>query len=306
MDRPGPIETTARSQPRPAVKVRRHADAAAFLRRAEPWLLQTEAANNLTLGVARRFAHARPDPERYWATIERDGIVCGSAFRTPPHRLALTIMPLEAVAPLAGALGEIYAELPGVGGPRHEVQAFARVWARTHGVGTSLRLRLGVHELTRVRFPSGAPSGSLRLAGDGDVPLVREWWRSFVADTGILATPWDLVERVLAAGRLHLWDDDGPRAMVAAARETARGASINAVYTPPEFRRRGYATVAVATLSRRLLDGGKSFCCLYTDLANPTSNSIYRRIGYVQIREDCEIDFVGSRAPYPRPRHGGA
>lgn len=292
MERPCPIDTTSRPRPRRTIKVRRHADAGTFLRRAEPWLLQTEAANNLVLGVARRFAGATPDPQHYWATLERDGVVLGSAFRTPPHRLALTVMPLDAAAPLADALGETYAELPGVGGPRHEAEAFAKVWAGAHGVDARLRIRLGVHELTRVRFPADAPPGSLRQARADEAALIRNWWRSFVADTGILETPADLAERVLGSGRLHVWDDEGPRAMVAAARETSHGASINAVYTPPEFRGRGYATVAVATLSRQLLERGKAFCCLYTDLANPTSNAIYRRIGYVQIREDCEIDFA--------------
>ena len=35
-----------------------------------------------------------------------------------------------------------------------------------------------------------------------------------------------------------------------------------------------------AALTQQLLDGGRRFCFLFTDLANPTSNSIYQRIGY--------------------------
>jgi predicted GNAT family acetyltransferase len=62
---------------------------------------------------------------------------------------------------------------------------------------------------------------------------------------------------------------------------------INLVYTPPDRRRRGYATAAVAALTQQLLNSGSRYCCLYTDLANPTSNSVYRRIGY---RPVCDID----------------
>jgi predicted GNAT family acetyltransferase len=36
----------------------------------------------------------------------------------------------------------------------------------------------------------------------------------------------------------------------------------------------------VAELTRRLIAGGRQFCFLFTDLANPTSNSIYQRVGY--------------------------
>jgi uncharacterized protein len=68
--------------------------------------------------------------------------------------------------------------------------------------------------------------------------------------------------------------------MAAASRDTGHGIAINYVYTPPQHRCCGYATSCVAELTQRQLASGKSFCCLYTDLANPTSNSIYQRIGY--------------------------
>lgn len=65
------------------------------------------------------------------------------------------------------------------------------------------------------------------------------------------------------------------------------GRRINLVYTLPDLRRRGHATAAVAALTKRMLDSGGRYCCLYSDLANPTSNSVYRRIGY---RPVCDID----------------
>jgi uncharacterized protein len=102
----------------------------------------------------------------------------------------------------------------------------------------------------------------------------------------------DVTQQLIGRGQLHFWLDGGhPRAMVAATRETRSGCAINTVYTPPQFRRCGYATAAVATLSASLLDAGRRFCCLYTDLANPTSNAIYAKIGYRPIRDDSEIAF---------------
>jgi predicted GNAT family acetyltransferase len=61
---------------------------------------------------------------------------------------------------------------------------------------------------------------------------------------------------------------------------TPSGIRIGPVYTPPELRGRGYASALVAELTRRLIAGGRQFCFLFTDLANPTSNSIYQRVGY--------------------------
>ena len=103
----------------------------------------------------------------------------------------------------------------------------------------------------------------------------------------------DVAERTIGRGSVYLWiDANAPRATVAYGRVTATGCAIYGVYTPPESRRRGYATAAVATLSKRLLESGRSFCSLYTDLANPTSNSIYAKIGYEPVRDDTQISFA--------------
>ena len=63
------------------------------------------------------------------------------------------------------------------------------------------------------------------------------------------------------------------------------------MYTPPELRRRGYASALVARLTQHLLDGGRDFCFLYTDLANPTANRIYRNIGYEFVAESADYAF---------------
>jgi predicted GNAT family acetyltransferase len=49
----------------------------------------------------------------------------------------------------------------------------------------------------------------------------------------------------------------------------------------------------VAALSQQLLDAGWEFCALFTDLANPTSNSIYQRIGYRPVADFDEYIFGG-------------
>jgi predicted GNAT family acetyltransferase len=77
-----------------------------------------------------------------------------------------------------------------------------------------------------------------------------------------------------------LWEHDEPVSLAGYGGPTPSGIRIGPVYTPPELRGRGYATVLTAELSRLLLQGGRRFCFLFTDLANPTSNSIYQRIGY--------------------------
>ena len=98
----------------------------------------------------------------------------------------------------------------------------------------------------------------------------------------------------MRANEVYLWVDAEPRAIAAKGRPTANTVAINAVYTPPVWRGRGYATSAVAELSGRLLGDGYSTCVLYTDVANSVSNSIYRRIGYKPLADSQHIDFVAA------------
>ena len=80
--------------------------------------------------------------------------------------------------------------------------------------------------------------------------------------------------------------------MVSAVRDTPNTAGIGAVYTPSHFRNRGYASTAVATLSRQLLDAGRRSCFLYTDVANPVSNAVYTRVGFEPIDDVVELKIL--------------
>ena len=80
-------------------------------------------------------------------------------------------------------------------------------------------------------------------------------------------------------GGLVVWDDGGPVSLAGFGGPTPNGIRLGPVYTPPDKRGRGYASGARPPASRLLLASGR-FCFLFTDLANPTSNSIYQQVGY--------------------------
>lgn len=267
--------------------------------------MRSEAENNLVLGVARRIRDDKASAAEayYWVTVEHDDRVVGCAFRTPPHQVGLSRMPLEAIPLLAEDVREFCGQVPGVGGPREEAEQFASSWTKSGDATWSMRMHQRIHVLTALSYRPDAANGALRRASAADGALVQRWMSSFVDETAIPHPANELVARLLDSGRIYLWEDNGPRCMVAAARDTPNGSCINAVYTPPALRRRGYATAAVATLSEMLLAGGKAFCCLYTDAANPTSNSIYRRIGYQAVREDVDIAFVYGPPSNAAPQH---
>lgn len=280
---------------RAALTLERHRDAETFLQAAEAWLLAAEAENNLMLGIAlgaRGRAVDGPLPP-YWATVRSNAQVVGCACRTPPYRLVLSRLPSEAIDALADDVAAMYGTLNGVHGPTHQAEAFASAWTARRGCSSSVKFRMRAHALTRVTpLPHVAP-GELRQASADDTALVRRWIGEYVRDTGVDDSADDVAERTIGRGSVYLWVDGyTPRAMVAYGRVTTTGCAIYGVYTPPDCRHRGYATAAVAALSQRLLEGGRKFCSLYTDLANPTSNSIYAKIGYEPVRDDTEMSFA--------------
>jgi uncharacterized protein len=278
-------------------------DAAAFLTEAEPLLVADEARHNLILGIAGTIRDT-PDlyPLRSLWLVRDAGEVVAAALRTPPYNL---ILARPRSGPALAALAEAVSgeELPGVTGTEPEVEEFAELWSRHSGVAGRVNMRQGVYALEQIE-PLPAVPGSARVATADDRALALRWWIAFGEE--VLHEGGPGRERAEASvdhklssptSGLLLWEDGGEPVSVAGwGGPTPNGIRVGPVYTPPELRGRGYATALTAELSQRLLDGrlyegGRRFCFLYTDLANPTSNAIYERIGYRRIAEAAEVVF---------------
>ncbi len=275
-------------------RVHRHATAQAFLDRAEAWLMQAEAEHNLILGIARRLTESTDgyDPPIYLASVEDEDGVVGCAYRTPPYKFGLTRMPEEALPLLVDDAAEVYASLPAALGPIPETRRFAEHWSRKKGVRAREGIRQRIYQLEEVSPPARQSPGRLRLAEANDTDRVTAWIDAFTDDTGVFGShPREQAERFIAKQALYLWEDERPVSMAGWTGRTPNGVRIGAVYTPPKYRGRGYATACVAALSQRMLDTGLAFCFLYTDRSNPTSNSIYQRIGYRPVRDVTDYNF---------------
>ena len=264
--------------------VRRHASASSFLERAGPWLLRAEVEHNLILGICSGLgaaASAAAEPP-YFATVEEGRQVVACAIRTPPHKAVISGATPDAIACLVEDLADRYPTLPMVFGPEPEIRLFAEQWSHRHGASPRRGTEHRLFEIRRVDKPKTRPTGQLRPALEADIPTLVSWIEAFTAEAGgvgVSDPPRFARERV-EQGTLFVWEDAQVVAMAACMGRTPTGIRITLVYTPPDRRRRGYATACVADLTQRLLDQGHAYCCLFTDLANPTSNNIYQSIGY--------------------------
>jgi uncharacterized protein len=273
------------------------ADPAEFLERATPLLLEDEARHNLILGIAGTV-RSNPTlyPEHFFWLVEDAGAVVGAALRTPPYNLVLGARDAEALRALAGAIDQ---ELPGVVGSVPEVETFVSAWSERHGVTARAEISQGIYSLDTVVAPAAAAGGP-RAATARDRPVLVEWWGAFGREAlGTLEQDEEQNGRSIdhrlsaAGGGIALWEVDGePVSLVGFGSPTPTGVRIGPVYTPPEHRGRGYASALTAHVSQEQLDAGRSFCFLYTDLANPTSNKIYVAIGYARVCDSIQYAFV--------------
>ncbi len=277
------------------VEIRRVDSVERFLAAAEGFLVAREAEHNLILGICSGLAvPASPDSPTGDATpmfivVTSGDRVVLAAVRTPPYNLVLSevdaVDGAAALEALADALtGE---DLPGVLGPAEHVGAFAARWCAANGREPRLAMSERIMRLTAVRPPSPTP-GHIRRADPADRPLVVAWFEAFGREALPDAPPTDmeaLVDRRLAEGGIFVWEHGAPVSMAVAGSRTPNGIRIGPVYSPPEHRGQGYASACVAAVSQTQIDAGRRLICLYTDLANRTSNHIYQEIGFEPVRD---------------------
>jgi GNAT superfamily N-acetyltransferase len=236
-------------------------------------------------------------PSFWWVTTDR-GDVVGAASWTPPYALLVSSLPDEAAPALAAAMVERAAAVgirpPGVNGPEAGAGAVAAAWAAYSGDRIARERLILLNELGHlVDVPT--PPGARRIATLADVPLLARWLEAFGAEVDIIIGANALVtaERAVRAGGFELWVDDDRPVCLVGYRVATRVLRVGPVYTPPEHRNRGYGRrltyeVTASELARPDVDRAM----LFTDAANPVSNSIYRQSGYEPRDRHVEIEFA--------------
>ena len=264
--------------------VRSSGDAAVTLESVGPFLRARPIEHNLLLSLLTQRAE-QPEEGRYWWALSA-GEVAAFAFQSPTRFRGLLAAPdRECVEALAGVMAEEAPDLPGVMAEAATAASFAGHWAERRAVPVVPVEGQRLYRLGTVRRPVGVPGG-LRRAGAGDRELLVAWAAAFAEETGgHPLAPSHIVDRHLATRGMWIWERDGEPVSVAAAAPPVAGVvRIGYVFTPPEHRRRGFAAACVAAVSERVQGEGAG-CILYTQLQNPTSNAVYRRIGYQPVVE---------------------
>jgi predicted GNAT family acetyltransferase len=269
-----------------------------------PVLEASEAENNLPLGIIGAVQAGEYRDRAPFFAVVHEGPVANSdsivaiALRTPPFPVLIALTPgaanREAARLLVAELHRVFgAEIAGFNADARIGPPYVEAWAELTGVEAVVHMQLRIFKCSAVK-PTARVAGIGRSATTGDRGVLETmatgFYRDALPDEYDPKTVETFVERNLTAHPsqrgLLLWDVNGEVVSMAAyTGPTLHGIRIGAVYTPPEHRSHGYASACVAELTRQLLQQGREFCFLFTDLSNPTSNKIYREIGYEPVSD---------------------
>ena len=274
------------------LKVIKYKEVKDFLIGAQKFLEETESVNNVILGTCFKLASNPGNIEKqpYFAVVSDENRILLTAMITPPFPIALYSNKVDITEAIELIVQNLIAEkwtVSGVIAPLELSQLFARIWAQNTGCDLIKGLDMRVYELVKVNKVH-ISSGKFRIGEKSDLEIISRWIIDLEKDEGSNITEEKAIEIAqdkIKNKQLYIWEDKKPVSMACTARETKNGIVVNMVYTPKEYRRNGYASSCVATLSQYLLDKGYKFCSLFTDLSNTTSNEIYMRIGYKAVSD---------------------
>lgn len=239
-------------------------------------------------------------PVRFGWYEDANGAVSAAFLQTPPHPLLVTDLPDGAARALADTLRASGRPLPGINGPAGDAEAVAEAWCAETGATATTGLRHRLYLLGELTGPEPAPAGAPRTATLDDLDLLMAWFAEFAEEVGdpVINAQRAVVDR-LDYGGLILWEVDGAPVSMAGITRLLEGGGvrIGPVYTPKPLRGRAYAAAATEAACRTAFERGAREVSLFTDLANPTSNALYQRLGFRPLGDRVLIHFAADTAP---------
>ena len=288
------------------MQFKQYTDVNEFYNATHDLLMQHEAQNliplgNIIIGKKGEDKSEWRDPANWFMATVSDGASTQLvAVMTPPHNITLYARENRIDEATVSCLIEGIADfpVPGVVAKKDMALYFANAYCAIKGLKHEVTMEQRIYELTEVNTDIQYV-GTMRLADESDMYFLPYWMEAFYsAETygkTTMSIPQDgshYLDRIKQKKTYVLEDDGKPVSIAGITRELQKVCGVAHVYTPPYFRKKGYATSCVARLSQMILDRGFTKCVLYTDLANPTSNSIYKKIGYRPICDSVMLKFV--------------
>jgi predicted GNAT family acetyltransferase len=274
-------------------------DAHSFLQMSQKALEEDEINGNLIFGLSNTLlknenTYGKEAP--LYSIVYKNNEISLIGLMTPPRNLLLYENKNLDSGIMEYFVENLYSRnihIPGVIGEKNIAKLFMEKWTKIKNSNFKINMNLRVFKLTKVEEYI-KPVGLFRKAEERDIECIIEFITNFSSETkepNSSSRIKEMAENGIVNNEIYVWDNKNIVSMAKKQRPTKHGMAVGGVYTPLEHRYKGYATALVAELSQNILNSGKLFCTLYTDLSNPTSNSRYQKIGYKPIYDHISYEF---------------
>lgn len=279
-------------------KIITYSDPKSFWEEVSPHLKKEEAKNSLCLGLSYRFRNS-PQDCVYQSAIFENGKFVGalvlSKYRTNYNLLPASVANEKVCRLLYEEFIKSNHPVTGIVGEKSIALVFKDIFEST-GKQIKVNMEQGIYSCDRVKMPMIKSNVTFRVAQLSEAQKIGEWINEFHNE----AVPHDppvngveLAEAKIGAEMIFVIEENEKLVSMAAwSRDIETSCSVNLVYTPKHLRKRGFGSLVTAHLTQYLLDSGKKETNLYTDMSNPTSNKIYKSIGYEFVCDSIHYGFM--------------
>jgi len=258
-------------------------------------LKQEEAKNSLFLGVSYIFTSNPTNCIYQSALFQGDqllGALMCSKVQTHYNILVSPVNNKQTAEELLKQAQKSNTPINNIIGENITVEQYKKILSEL-GKETQLTMTQGIYKCTKVIPPAIPKEITFRLATQNDVSTIAKWIEYFHIDATPHKPPIDclnIAKNKIEKKSIFVIESNGePVSMAASARDLETSCSVNSVFTPRKFRKKGYGSIVTALLTQHLFDSGKKEINLYTDMKNPTSNKIYQDIGYELVCNSTHI-----------------
>jgi predicted GNAT family acetyltransferase len=271
-----------------------------FFQRVHLVLEKDELFGNLMYGLITKLVKNENhygNEVPFYITASGDNEINIFGLMTPPHNMTVYSSKYNDIAIdlFVNNIIEHYKSIPGINGEKLLVESIMDNYSGKTGKKYTLDKNLGIYKLEKVNEYQ-KPDGIFRQAEIKDREIIKKFYINFSNDCNEMIIDDEKLDKNITAdivnNNYYVYENTEITSMARKQRPTKNGMAIGPVYTLNKYRNKGYGTALVSELSKTILNSGKTFCTLFTDLSNPTSNKIYQKIGYKYAGENISYKFA--------------
>jgi predicted GNAT family acetyltransferase len=281
--------------------VKEYENARTFLGDYETILIENEAVSQLLLYNAHQKINSLENEKGLFGAVLEEEKTFLLFCNVEPHNLVVHVVIQEGIAQasvaLADFLGDHHITINGINAKHEVCQNFMEQYKKNINCTFVEKLGMDIMEIRKVNDIKPV-EGNQRHALPEEAKLIADWMIRFQIESLMSEMDYEAAlnktMKLIEDHNIYLYENNEQKVvtMAVAARKLVHGIAITYVFTPEEYRGKGYAAANMYFLSKELLEQGFEFCALFVDKKNPLSNRAYEKVGYKILEDNYEFTVI--------------